>query len=274
MSELILVTLPIGNNKDLTFRAHEVLEKETLVMAEDTRVFREFCKHNGICIEGKKIDSFHDHSGDKKLNKVFQWLEKGNVILVSDAGSPVVSDPAYPIVQEAIEKGIKIRTTPGVSSVTVALELSGLPPSPFHFHAFIPREKGKRQKFSQALKSSYGTHIFFEGVSRVEGTMDILSKDYPNEKFCIARELTKDFETIHRFRGNEWDLIKKDVTFKGEFVILANISQEGTVALSPEVSELALDISKNGVHPKKLSKLLSHLTGIPTKEIYQNLQKK
>ncbi len=274
MSELILVTLPIGNNKDLTFRAKEVLEKETLVMAEDTRVFREFCKHNDISVDGKKVDSFHDHSGDKKLNKVFQWLDKGNVVLVSDAGSPIVSDPAYPIVQEAIERGVKISSAPGVSSVTVALELSGLPPSPFHFHAFIPREKGKRQKFSESLASSYGTHIFFEGVSRVEGTIDILSKNYPSEKFCIARELTKDFESVYRFKGHEWESLKEEVTFKGEFVILVNMSQDGAATLTPEVMELACEIADNGVHPKKLSKLLSHLTGKSTKEIYQNLQKK
>lgn len=274
MSELILVTLPIGNNKDLTFRAKEILEKEMLVMAEDTRVFREFCKHNEITIEGKKVDSFHDHSGDKKREKVFQWLAKGNVVLVSDAGSPVVSDPAYPIVQEAISRGIKISTAPGVSSVTVALELSGLPPSPFHFHAFIPREKGKRQKFSESISSSYGTHIFFEGVSRVEGTMDILSKHYPEEKFCIARELTKDFESIYRFKGQEWESIKSEVTFKGEFVILVNISQDVSIALSPEVMELANEIAQKGVHPKKLSKLLSYLTGKPAKEIYTNLQNK
>lgn len=274
MSELILVTLPIGNNKDLTIRAREVLEKETRVMAEDTRVFREFCKHNDISLEGKKIDSFHDHSGDKKLYKAFQWLEEANVVLVSDAGSPIVSDPAFPIVQAAIEKGVNIQSAPGVSSVTVALELSGLPPSPFHFHAFIPREKGKRQKFSESLCSSYGTHIFFEGVSRVEGTLDILSKVHPDEKFCIARELTKDFQSIHRFYGKEWEQVKAEVTFKGEFVILVNISNEASAAMSPEVLELAHELADNGVHPKKLSKLLSHLTGKPTKEIYQNLQKK
>lgn len=273
MSELILVSLPIGNNKDLTFRAKEVLEKENMVMAEDTRVFREFCKHNGINVDGKKIDSFHDHSGDKKLEKAFRWLEKENLVLVSDAGSPVISDPAYPIIQEAIERGFNISSVPGISSVTVALELSGLPPSPFHFHGFIPREKGKRQKFSEGLASSYGTHIFFEGVSRVEGTMDILSKDYPNEKFCIARELTKEYESLYRFKGHEWDEIKEELIFKGEFVILVNMSQNGISSLSPEIMKLAQEIANNGVHPKKLSKLLSQLTGKPTKEIYQNLQK-
>lgn len=274
MSDLILVTLPIGNNKDLTLRAKEILEQNTRIMAEDTRVFREFCKHNGISLEGKEIDSFHDHSDERKKKKMMEWLEQDDVLLVSDAGSPLISDPAFPMIQTALDHGISIKTIPGVSSVIVALELSGLPPTPFHFHAFIPREKGKRKKFSDELGQQYGTHIFFEGVSRVKETLDILTGDHADEQFCIARELTKEYESVHRFTGKQWEEIKNEVVYKGEFVILLHISKAASTGLSSESMALAQQLAVGGVHPKKLSKLLSEITGISPKEVYQNLQKK
>jgi 16S rRNA (cytidine1402-2'-O)-methyltransferase len=273
MSGLQLVTLPIGNNRDLTFRAKESLEQAAKILAEDTRVLRDFCKHNDISLEGKKLDSFHDHTDEKKIMRIVEQMQSETIILVSDAGSPIISDPAFPIVQAALKAGLELKTAPGVSSVIVALELSGLPPSPFHFHAFIPRDKGKRMKFSEQIAGQYGTHIFFEGVSRVKDTLDILTTDYPEESFCVARELTKDFESVHRFKGMQWQSIKDEITYKGEFVILVHNSNQFLGGASAEVVGLANQIIDKGIHPKKLSKLLSHLTGRASKEIYQNLQK-
>ena len=125
MSGLVLVTLPIGNNGDLTFRAKEALEKYNYIVAEDTRVLKEFLKFNGINFETKKIESFHDHADNAKLDKIISVIEKQWVVFVSDAGSPVISDPAFPLIKEVLDKGYKLETMPGVSAVTTALELSG-----------------------------------------------------------------------------------------------------------------------------------------------------
>ena len=273
MSDLILVTMPIGNNKDLTIRAKEVLEKTKYILAEDTRVLKDFCKNNSIELNTIKIDSFNDHAGNNKIDKVMSWLEYENVALVSDAGSPIISDPAFPLVKAILESEHTLKSAPGVSAVTSALELSGLPPSPFHFHAFIQRDHGKKDSFFDELSSLYGTHIFFEGVSRVEKTMDHICQKLPEFDFCIARELTKSFESVYRFKGSEWNSIKQDMVYKGEFVILVHNSNRTNVA-NGDVLKMANEIIEKGAHPKKLSKLLSEITQRPTKEIYQFLSVK
>jgi 16S rRNA (cytidine1402-2'-O)-methyltransferase len=272
MSGIILVTLPIGNNEDLTPRAKNTLINSGIIYAEDTRVLREFSKHNGIDLQDKKIQSFHDHT-DEKISSIGEIMKKYTVTLVSDAGSPIISDPSFPLVRKALELGLEVKTCPGVSAVTAALEVSGLPPSPFHFHSFIAREQGKRNTFFEECGSVYGTHIFFEGVSRVVKSVNDLVVAFPNESFCIARELTKTHESVYRFQASEWESIKENLILKGEFVILFTNSIKGTGANS-KVHEMAQQIINDGAHPKKLSKLLSEITGTPTKEIYQNLIKK
>ena len=273
MSELILVTLPIGNNKDLTFRAKSILQNESYIFAEDTRVFRDFCKHNDIGLENKKIESFHDHTEDFKLEKIIELLSSQNIVLVSDAGSPVISDPAYPLIQAAINNNIQIQSIPGVSSIVVALELSGLPPVPFQFHAFIPREKGKKEKFTSQISSTYGTHIFFEGVSRVEATLDQMTKLLPDFDFCLTRELTKEYQSVHRFKGSEWLNVKNNVVYKGEFVILVHNANQNYSGADSSVKDIAQELLDGGVHPKKLSKLLAKILDISPKDAYTKLQK-
>jgi len=272
-SGIHLVTLPIGNNRDLTFRAKEDLIASTIIYAEDTRVFREFCKHNDIDLEGKRIHSFHDHTGDMKMSSIVSFMKTNCVTVVSDAGSPIISDPSFPLVLAAKENNFPISSAPGVSAVVAALELSALPPSPFHFHSFIPRDKGPKISFFEECMNQYGTHIFFEGVSRVEKTLTELTSSYPNESFCIARELTKTHESVHRFIGSEWNEVKADVTFKGEFVILFTSSNKNQGG-SKKIREMALEIIENGAHPKKISKLLAEITDTNAKDIYQAIGKK
>jgi len=275
MSGLILVSLPIGNKFDITQRAIDTINTANIILAEDTRVFKELCKKVGIEYSNKRIDSFHDHSGDKKSDRVLTWIKEEKVVLVSDAGSPLISDPAYPLVQEVLTLGLSLETVPGVSAPTVALELSGLPPIPFHFHGFGPREKGKRRNFFEELGSIYGTHSFFEGVSRVESSVSQLVEAFPKSQICIARELTKTFESVYRFAASDWEEVRKEIVFKGEFVILFyNDDKSGGAGASKNVSALCDDILENGAHPKKISKLLAELTGKSPKEIYQSLLQK
>ena len=147
MSSLTLVSLPIGNIKDITLRAIEALRSGDCFYAEDTRVFKKLLNSLEIEYSSKFIDSFHEHS-EGKIKNITEKIQAGTrVYLVSDAGSPVISDPAFPLLKKMREEGIEIKTIPGVTSVVTALELSGLPPRPFHFWGFISRSKNERKDF-------------------------------------------------------------------------------------------------------------------------------
>jgi 16S rRNA (cytidine1402-2'-O)-methyltransferase len=273
MSELILLTTPIGNMQDLTPRALQVMQQYEFFAVEDTRTFKELYRKLGIEFNGKHILSFHDHSDNQKIAGLLDKVKQGTTLVVaSDAGSPAISDPAYPLIQAAIGQDIVIKTSPGVSSVITALELSGLPAIPFHFHGFLPREKGKREKVFKSHGSQYGTHLYFEGVSRVKQSLEQITQLYPEAQFAVARELTKEYESVYRFQGKSYSKIAEQIVEKGEFVLLwHNEHQEQTN--DSEVRSMATELLDKGAHPKKLSKLLAKLTGLSPKECYDQLQK-
>jgi len=266
MSKLILIGLPIGNKDDLTIRARLQLEKGEIFFVEDTRSFFSFMGILGISCEGKKVFSFHDQSIEGQLNKILEFLDQGfDVNLLSEAGSPVISDPAYPAVKAILSKGHELETLPGVSSVIVALELSGLPPHPFYFHAFLSRDE--KQFPFLAMK---GTHLFFESPERVLATVERLVKVWPKTDLAIARELTKKFETVHRFKAQDWLQIRDQIKCKGEFVVVVFSEGKEEAFLDDKIKELAESCLENG-RAKNLSKLLSVLLKKDSKEIYSQL---
>ena len=273
MAGLTLITVPIGNLEDITFRAKQKLVECTTIVAEDTRVLKELLSRLEVDYSEKRIWAFHDHSEDTSLQGMLKAMQEGELAYVSDAGSPVISDPALPLVKIALENDLAVDALPGVNAPIAALELSGLPATPFHFHGFLGRDKGKLDQFIGLMKSKYGTHIFFEGVSRVVKTMDHLSSELPEWSFAICRELTKTFQSVYRFKGSEWPDIKSEVVEKGEFVILAHNSQK-KMAASSEVTSLAEEILRKGAKPKLLSKLLAEITGENSKEIYSKLDRR
>ncbi len=270
INKLVLVTLPIGNEEDITYKAKRILESSEIIYAEDTRVFKELCKKISIDYSAKQIRSFHDHSSEKQIESIIQEAKERGCVFVSDAGSPVISDPAFPLIQMAISEGLELETAGGISSVIVALELSGLPPIPFHFHGFLARDKGKRDQAIEDMASQYGTHIFFEGKSRVISTLEALSKLYPENQIALGRELTKKFESVYRFKGNEFKQIKDSIEVLGEFVIVFYQDQK-RVALDNELIKLASEIIDKGAKPKKLAKILATISGRPVKEVYEKL---
>ncbi len=271
MSELTLLTLPIGNPQDITLRALEALKTESFFLAEDTREFVKLMRVYGIDTKSKEIDSFHDHSSDKIAPLIQKILDGRPLVLVSDAGSPIISDPAYPLVKAALEKGIKLRTFPGVTSLVTALELSGLPPHPLHFFGFLSRDdSGKKQSFEFCSRLP-GTHVFFESPHRMEKTLALLAEQFPETQVATARELTKTFETVNRFRAKDWK--NEDIRAQGEFVLLLNFAEEEAQEDSEKLrlKEMALELIEHGLNQKKLSKLLADLTGLPGKDVYNKL---
>jgi 16S rRNA (cytidine1402-2'-O)-methyltransferase len=171
-------------------------------------------------------------------------------------------------VRKALTAGLEIDSYAGVSAPLMALELSGLAPIPFTFHGFLPRDKGPRTKYLQNLAK--GTHIFFEGVSRVADTLKILGAVHPNAPMAVARELSKTFQTMHYFMGSNVSEMLPDVTLKGEFVLLVEVQEE---VQDFELQELAKEVLSKGGQSKSLSKLLAKILKTHSKEVYQELNR-
>lgn len=270
--KIVLVTLPIGNLGDLTLRAREELKKATSVFAEDTRVFKSFMSEIGIQYGEKDIDSFHDHSKEK-LQKIVKLIEEGNTIhLVSDAGSPVISDPAYPLLEWARQNKIEVDTIPGVSSVLVALELSLFPTQPFTFWGFLSRTTGEKKETFKEAYFRGGTHLYFESPHRIHETLDLLKNHYPDFEVCVARELTKKFQTIVHFKAQNYseDLL----TVKGEFVIILYKKAELKESfVDAELVQMVESFLYEKAGSKQLAKIFSKITGLSTSDIYNKLKK-
>ncbi len=278
MADLHLITLPIGNIRDLTPRAFEVLGAQREFYAEDTRAFKTLLGHLELPVVEYRIRSFHDQS-QEQASRLIRVLDEGrDLFYVSEAGSPVISDPAYPIICQVLKKGHGIKTYPGVSAPIAALELSGLPPHPFTFYGFLPREEKKKEELFLGLKEKH-THIFFEGTARVGKTLELLERVLPEISVSLCRELTKKFEQVERFKAKEWSSKRDRVPLKGEFVLLL-YSREGLSSFRRErvySAEKAYHLAKEYVDrptPKGLAKLLGALLDQDVNRLYLQLGKK
>ena len=214
---LYIVATPIGNLKDFTFRAIDTLKEVDFVFAEDTRNSIQLMKHYNI---ETKIDSYHEHNNVQKIPKIINLLNEGNNIgLISDAGTPTISDPGYKLIRACIDEKIDIIPIPGASAVTAALSASGLPSDSFFFLGFLPQKKGRKKKIS-FLKSLDNTIIIFESPHRLLKTLKELHDELGERPVVVARELTKLYEEIARgtFQSViEYFELKK---VKGEIVII------------------------------------------------------
>ncbi|MBD3203112.1 16S rRNA (cytidine(1402)-2'-O)-methyltransferase [Candidatus Woesearchaeota archaeon] len=215
---LYLVATPIGNIKDISYRAIETLKESDLVLAEDTRRSGQLLNHYNI---KKKIISYNDFNKEKKTKDILISLKKGYIIsLVSDSGTPGISDPGFYLVRECIKHDIKVSPIPGANSVISALVCSGLATDRFIFYGFLPKKKSQKTNIFQKIKQKKETCIFFESPHRIKKTISILSETLPEKKIIIARELTKKFEEFIRGSPEEIDKILEKRKIKGEIVLL------------------------------------------------------
>lgn len=213
------VPTPIGNRNDITLRAVEVLKSADRIACEDTRHSAPLLSHLGI--EGKPLVSLHEHNEAKRVPELVDAAASGETIaVISDAGMPGVSDPGYRLIQACLEKDVPFEVLPGPSAVLTALIGSGFPCHAFHFHGFLSVKKGKRLAAMEAALEAEGTSIFFESPHRLVSTLEVLAAAHPDARVCVARELTKKFETYHR--GTASELLTHFTTHKpkGEIVFL------------------------------------------------------
>lgn len=214
---LYIVATPIGNLEDITVRALDILRNVDLVLAEDTR--RSGVLLNHYKIKAKMI-SYNDMNKEKKTASVIKMLKSGDqVALISDAGTPGISDPGFYLVRECVKENIQISPIPGACALISGLVCSGLPTDKFSFFGFIPKKEGKKKEFFKGLS---GTTVFYESPHRILKTLKMMNELIPDRQVVIARELTKKFEEFIRGSVSEVYLQLKDKNIKGEIVVIIN----------------------------------------------------
>ena len=221
---LYLVATPIGNLEDITLRAIRTLRESDAVAAEDTRHSGQLLKHLGI---SKPMLSYFSFNEAKRSEEILERLKRGEKIaLVTDAGSPGISDPGERVVRAARDAGLRVESVPGPCALVAALTASGLPADEFHFIGFLPHKSGQRMKQLEALKAFQGTLILYESPYRIEKLLGEISGLYADRKIVLARELTKKFEEYLRGTPAELIEILAKRSLKGEFVVLISPAPE------------------------------------------------
>ncbi|GJM40789.1 MAG: rRNA (cytidine-2'-O-)-methyltransferase [Ardenticatenaceae bacterium] len=215
---LYLVATPIGNLGDITLRALETLRAVDFVASEDTRKTGRLLKHFEI---SKPQLSFHEHNEAKAGNKIINLLQQGkSVAVVTDAGTPGISDPGYSIVQRAVTEALPVTMIPGPTALIMALVLSGLPAHAFTFRGFAPRKSGKRQRFMALDAESPHTLIFYESPYRLKPFLEDALAVYGDRQTAVCNELTKLYESVHRGRLSELITHFEDEEPRGEYVVV------------------------------------------------------
>jgi len=215
---LYLVATPIGNLEDMTLRALRVLRECDVVAAEDTRRTGQLLKHFEI---SKPLLSYFQFNEAKRSEEIIQRLARGEkVALVTDAGSPGISDPGERVVKAAIAGGFRVESVPGPCALVAALTASGLPTEEFHFIGFLPHKSGQRRNKLESLKTFDGTLVLYESPYRIEKLMGELNEIFPDRNVVLARELTKKFEEYVRGKPAELLELTKNRSLKGEFVAM------------------------------------------------------
>jgi 16S rRNA (cytidine1402-2'-O)-methyltransferase len=216
---LYLVATPIGNLADISLRALAVLARADLIAAEDTRHSRKLLSHFGFRGE---LTRYHEHNAAKERPRLLARIRAGfSVALISDAGTPLISDPGYKLVREALEAGLTVTSVPGASAALAALTSTGLPTDTFLFAGFLPPKGGQRRKRLEELKPVPATLIFYETASRLAATLADIAGIYGGREAALAKELTKLHESL--IRGTPAELaaaIDSSTELKGEFVVL------------------------------------------------------
>jgi 16S rRNA (cytidine1402-2'-O)-methyltransferase len=270
--ELYIVSTPIGNLKDITIRALSILKNCDIIACEDTRVTRKLL--SSYEIKSKNLISVHEYSSQQKLIFLIDKIKKGkSIALVSDAGTPIISDPGIKLVILAINNGIKITPIPGPSAVTASLVGSGLTSEKFLFVGFLPNKKNQRINELKKYKKVDFLLIFYESAKRIKKTIIDMFSVFGNRRCVIARELTKYYETFYRGDLNKFKKIK--INLKGEITIIISSAVNGKSKsdISDDEIEKIILFAKKKLSTKDLSELLSIIYKQPKKFFYTKLIK-
>ena len=263
---LYLVAVPIGNPEDLTLRARETLRSVAAVAAEDTRHFATLARHHAI---QTRAVSYHDHNEESRARELLERLHAGDdVALVSDAGTPLVSDPGYRLVRAAIEAGIIVTSLPGASAVTTALAAAGLPPQPFRFIGFLPRTAAARRATFEAVARDEATLVAFEAPRRLTDALRDALDVFGDRPACLARNLTKPHERYQR--GSLTELIaelEKEGEVRGECTLVIG-GGRGRSGVSQDAEADAALLLNADAPARAVQELLMQRHGLSKRDAY------
>ncbi|EXS22895.1 MULTISPECIES: 16S rRNA (cytidine(1402)-2'-O)-methyltransferase [Acinetobacter] len=268
-AQLFVVATPIGHLDDMTFRAIDILKSVSIVAAEDTRQSAQLFKHYNISTQ---LTACHDHNESNKIEQLVQRLLAGdNVALISDAGTPLISDPGFKLVRAAQEHGIKVVPVPGACAAIAALSAVGLPSDRFSFEGFLPSKASQRISQLEKLKNETQTLIFYEAPHRILECVKNMAEVFgENRPVGFAREITKTFETIKKMTLKDLvSFIENDHNQeKGEIVLVVGGAPEKTDLEQEKLDELLKRLLQD-LSVKAASQLAADLTGIKKKVAYQ-----
>ena len=265
MPTLYVVATPIGNMEDLTARALRILREVQLIAAEDTRTTRKILARHGITTP---LVSFHEHNKSARLPALLDALADKDVALVSDAGTPLVSDPGYELVVEAVRRGYRVAPVPGPSAITAALAVAGLPADQFTFLGFLPRDKKARSRLLAEVGSQPRTIVAFEAPHRVRASLADMALALGDRRMAVCRELTKLYEEV--FRGTAREALEHFAQPRGEFTLVIEGGTPTAVAPvpGPDAQERLKALLAEGVAPKEAVARVVQETGLRRRDVY------
>lgn len=268
---LYLVPTPIGNLDDMTYRSINILNTVEVIFSEDTRVTLQLLNHFDI---KKKLIALHDHNEDSEKEKLLEYLKNGkSVAIVTDRGTPIISDPGYKTVKYVTDNGYNVVGLPGANAFVPALITSSIEPSPFMFYGFLNSKDSKRKAELESLKFCKYTIIFYEAPHRIKKTMEEILEIFGDRQVSLSREISKKFESI--YRGNISDLLSTLNNIKGEFVIVVSPYKEDN-SNNNELS--VIDNVKlyieNGMEVMDAIKRVAKERNIPKNEIYREYHRR
>lgn len=268
---LYVVATPIGNLEDMTFRAVRVLQQVSLIAAEDTRHSRKLLLHYQI---DTPLISCHEHNEMARIADFMEKLKHGqSIALVSDAGTPSISDPGYRLVKACTENGIQVVPVPGPSAVTAGMSVSGLPTDRFHFSGFLSRKTGRRKKEIEALQHYGGTLVFYESPRRIVRLLEEMAEILGKRPAMLAREITKRHEEYLRGDlGSICDQLANRDQIKGECALFVGGFEEAEPVQEDDLdSEIRLALALPGTRTSSLAKQLSERFRLSKTDVYNRI---
>ena len=267
---LYLVSTPIGNLGDISERAKDVLKSVDLVACEDTRTSGQLFSLLGIKVAA--TIPYHEHNAEQMRPKLLDKLKRGvTIALVSDAGTPLISDPGYKLVRDCYENGIAVTTVPGANAVLSALQLSGLPSNAFYFAGFLSPKSGARKKALSELTSLHATLIIYETPNRLLEMLADIRDILGNRMMAVVREITKKFEEVKRAPVTDLiEIYERDGLPKGELVLVIGESAEQETFNEAQIDDLIRKNLKSHT-PRDTAEIVAEITGLPKKQIYKRV---
>ena len=269
---LSIVSTPIGNLEDITLRALRVLREASMVACEDTRHTRKLLEHFGIAV---RTVSYHEHNEAARAGEIVEAVRRGDrVALVSDAGTPLLSDPGYRVLHAALEAELPVEVVPGPAALLVALTGSGLGGGEFYFGGFLPPKRAQRAKTLESLRDLNASLVFYEAPHRVVESLQQIGELLPGRELCAARELTKLHEEW--LRGSPAEIARQlgaRASVKGEFTLVLGRPQPATCELDAEsVASAIAAATASGVSRMAAIKELARARGLSKREVYRLLE--